>query len=148
MSKIKIKIALAISALFSVLAFAPAFVAADCSNPQTTQEQIQCGATDAAGGKSTSSSNLDSTVKTVINLLSIIVGIVAVIMIIIAGFKYITSAGDSNKVTSAKNTLLYALIGLVIVALAQTIAHFALNEANNPSSSSFHNTTAVYQKWS
>jgi hypothetical protein len=47
-------------------------------------------------------------------------------MIIIGGFKYITSGGDSNNVSSAKNTILYAIIGLIIVALAQTIVRFIL----------------------
>ncbi len=62
----------------------------------------------------------------VINLFSVIVGVVAVIMIIIGGFKYITSAGDSTNVSSAKNTILYAIIGLIIVALSQTIVRFVL----------------------
>ncbi len=45
-------------------------------------------------------------------------------MIIIGGLKYITSAGESSNVTSAKNTIMYAIIGLVIVALAQFIVRF------------------------
>ena len=79
---------------------------------------------DPSGGPS-----VESTVRTVINLLSLIVGIVAVIMIIIGGLKYITSSGDSNNVSSAKNTILYAIVGLVIVALAQVIVRFVLNKA-------------------
>jgi hypothetical protein len=66
-------------------------------------------------------------VKTVVNILSIIAGVVAVIMIIVAGLKYITSSGDASNVSSAKNTLLYAIIGLIIVALAQVIVRFVLN---------------------
>lgn len=65
----------------------------------------------------------------VINVFSVVVGIVAVIMIVYAGFKYITSGGAQEKVTSAKNTILYAIIGLVIVALAQIIVKFVLNKA-------------------
>lgn len=61
-----------------------------------------------------------------VNILSVIVGIVAVIMIIYGGFKYITSGGDSGNVSTAKNTIIYAIIGLVIVALAQFIVHFVL----------------------
>jgi hypothetical protein len=76
------------------------------------------------------SSTINSTVETVINLLSIVVGVVAVIMIIIGGFKYITSSGDSNNVTNAKNTILYAIIGLVVVALAQVIVIFVLDEVS------------------
>ncbi|PJC22634.1 hypothetical protein CO059_02105, partial [candidate division WWE3 bacterium CG_4_9_14_0_2_um_filter_48_10] len=56
---------------------------------------------------------------TVINVISIVVGIIAVIMIIVGGFRYITSGGKQESVAGAKTTILYALIGLVIVALAQ-----------------------------
>lgn len=67
--------------------------------------------------------------RTVINIFSWIVGVIAVIMIIVGGLKYITSGGDSGNVSSAKNTILYALVGLVIVALAQFIVRFVLGQA-------------------
>jgi hypothetical protein len=69
---------------------------------------------------------LTGTVKTVVNVLSVVVGIAAVVMIIIGGFRYITSGGKQESVTAAKNTILYAVIGLVIVALAQVIVRFVL----------------------
>lgn len=65
-------------------------------------------------------------VEDIINIFSVIVGIVAVIMIIVGGFQYIISGGDSGKVGTAKNTILYALIGLVIVAFAQFVVKFIL----------------------
>ncbi len=68
----------------------------------------------------------------IINVISVIVGVIAVIMIIFGGFRYITSGGTSEKITSAKNTLLYAIIGLIIVALAQVIVKFVLNKATTP----------------
>ena len=83
----------------------------------------------AACSTSDSTSKVNSLLTTIINIFSVIVGVVAVIMIIGGGFKYITSGGDSAKVTSAKSTLLYALIGLVVVALAQVIVQFVLNKA-------------------
>lgn len=67
-------------------------------------------------------------IRTVINIFSLIVGVIAVIMIIIGGLKYITSGGDSGNVTSAKNTILYAIVGLIIVALAQIIVRFVLGK--------------------
>ncbi len=70
-------------------------------------------------------------VTTIVNIFSIVVGIVAVIMIVVGGFKYITSGGDSGNITSAKNTIVYAVIGLVIVALAQFIVKFVLNKVNS-----------------
>ena len=76
---------------------------------------------------------VNNIMKLIINIFSIIVGIVAVIMIIVGGLKYITSGGDSNNVTSAKNTILYAIIGLIIVALAQVIVRFVLAQGTGDS---------------
>jgi hypothetical protein len=70
---------------------------------------------------------INAIIKTVIDIFSLVVGVVAVIMIIIGGLKYITSGGDSGNITGAKNTILYAIIGLVVVALAQFIVKFVLN---------------------
>ncbi len=50
-------------------------------------------------------------------------------MIIVGGLKYITSGGDSGNITSAKNTILYAIVGLIVVALAQIIVRFVLQRA-------------------
>ena len=72
---------------------------------------------------------VNSLITTIINIFSVVVGIVAVIFIIYGGFKYITSGGDSGNVTGAKNTILYAIIGLIIVALAQFIVRFVLAKA-------------------
>lgn len=84
---------------------------ADCQDPQAENK-------------------VNGIVTFIINIFSIIVAIIAVIMIIIGGVKYITSGGDSNNVTSAKNTILYAIIGLVIVALAQILVKFVLNKVS------------------
>lgn len=72
---------------------------------------------------------LNRIISEVINLFSIIVGIVAVLMIIVGGFRYIISGGDTGNVTSAKNTILYAIIGLIIVVFAQFIVKFILGKA-------------------
>ena len=71
--------------------------------------------------------SVNDTIALALNLFSAVVGIIAVVMIIVGGIKYITSGGDSGNVTSAKNTILYAVIGLVVVALAQIIVKFVLN---------------------
>jgi hypothetical protein len=68
-------------------------------------------------------------IAAVISILSLAIGIIAVIMIIIAGFKYVTSGGDANRVSSAKNTLLYAIVGIVIAALAQIIVKYVLDQS-------------------
>lgn len=72
---------------------------------------------------------VDNIIKLVINIFSLIVGVVSVIMIIIGGLKYITSGGEGSNITGAKNTILYAIIGLVVVALAQVIVKFVLAKA-------------------
>lgn len=65
--------------------------------------------------------------KRVTNIILYIVGVVAVIMLIIGGIKYVISGGDSKKVTDAKNTVLYAIIGLVIAFLAFAIVNFVIS---------------------
>ena len=64
--------------------------------------------------------------KQVTNTVLYIVGIIAVIMLIIGGIKYVVSGGDSKKVTDAKNTVLYAIIGLIIAFLAFAIVNFVI----------------------
>ncbi len=68
-----------------------------------------------------------NTIGSIISILSYIVGIAAVVMVIIGGFKYITSNGDSSNISSAKNTIIYALIGLAIAVLAQAIVAFVFH---------------------
>ncbi len=71
---------------------------------------------------------VDKLITNVINILSWIVGVIAVIMIIISGFTYVTSGGDSGKINTAKTTLIYAVVGIVIVAFAQAIVQFVLTK--------------------
>ena len=77
------------------------------------------------------SSSVGKLIRTIINVLSVVIGAIAVIMIIIGGFRYITSGGNDTSVTAAKNTILYAIIGLVVVALAQIIVRFTLSKLTN-----------------
>ena len=81
---------------------------------------------DPQASKAQAEADVDNIITTVINIFSLVVGVVSVIMIIIGGLKYITSGGDSGNVSGAKNTILYAIIGLVVVALAQVIVKFVL----------------------
>ncbi len=115
----------AASLVFMGAVLAPAAVLAVDANTSAVCDGLaltggQCGA-EAAG------TGVNGTIKLVINLLSMVVGVISVIMIIIGGLKYVMSSGDSNNVNSAKNTILYALVGLVIVALAQVIVKFVLH---------------------
>lgn len=85
------------------------------------------------GPEDPSKTGVNSTIKLIINIMSLVVGVVSVIMIIIGGLKYITSQGESSNTAGAKNTILYAIVGLVIVALAQVIVAFVLNKVDSTS---------------
>ena len=63
----------------------------------------------------------------IVNIILYVVGIVSVIMLIYGGLRYVLSGGDSKKVTDAKNTILYAIIGLIISILSFAIVNFVLN---------------------
>ena len=60
------------------------------------------------------------------NILTLVVGIAAVIIIIVGGIMFALSNGDSARVNTAKDTILYALVGLVVAALGQAIIRFVL----------------------
>ena len=55
------------------------------------------------------------------------VGIISVIMLIYGGLRYVVSGGDSKKVTDAKNTIIYAIIGLIVSILSYAIVNFVIN---------------------
>ena len=65
-------------------------------------------------------------VSNVLNTVYFVSGIVAVIVIILAGYKYTTSIGDSGAITKAKTSILHAVIGLVVIALAFVITWFVI----------------------
>jgi hypothetical protein len=104
------------------------------SDSCTSEKQIEncinsrpAGMTDADKQKACNPQRgIESLITTILNVFSAIVGSIAVIMIIIGGFKYVTSAGDSNSATSARNTILFAIVGLIIVVFAQIIVRFVL----------------------
>lgn len=65
--------------------------------------------------------------NTIISVALGLIGFLAVVMIIYGGFQYVMSAGDSGKVKSAKNTILYGIVGLVVALLAYAIINFVIN---------------------
>ncbi|HEV2412506.1 MAG TPA: hypothetical protein VGS28_01730 [Candidatus Saccharimonadales bacterium] len=67
-------------------------------------------------------------IKDTLNLLSFIVGAASVIMLIIGGMRYVLSGGDSNAISSAKNTIIYAMVGLAITLFAQIIVLFVIGK--------------------
>ena len=71
--------------------------------------------------------SLQDQIKTVVNVLLFILGVIAVIMIIIGGIRYTTSNGDQANVKAAKDIILYAVVGLVVAILAYAIVNFVLD---------------------
>lgn len=78
-----------------------------------------------------SGGDLNTMIRTVINAIVFIVGMVAVVMIILGGVNYATSQGDAGKVKKGKDTILYGIIGLVISILAFAIVNFVLGALQN-----------------
>lgn len=110
--------------------------AADTTDAQTKSDlcsgvNATSAGTDANGNPVTTcadtSGSISNTVANLINLFSLIIGLTAVIMIMVGGFKYVTASGDSSKVSSAKTTITYAIVGLIIVLMAQSLVHFVIN---------------------
>jgi hypothetical protein len=66
--------------------------------------------------------------NTVTNILLFLIGAVSVVMLIIGGIRYVVSGGDQGAVTSAKNTILYAIIGIVIAFLAFAAVRFVTDQ--------------------
>ncbi len=86
------------------------------------------GGADAAKPNSTPSSLFGDggVFPKIANLLIFLVGALAVIMLIWGGLQYVISAGDSKRVESAKNTILYSIIGIVVAILAYAIVNFVV----------------------
>jgi hypothetical protein len=101
---------------------------ADCSNPSAgTGSSAIC--TDDSTTKGNPNDNpVTDKLKDIANIIAYIAGASAVILILVGSIQYITSAGDSSKINNAKNTIIYALIGIVIIALAVSIIEFVLNK--------------------
>ena len=70
----------------------------------------------------------EDVITPVINTLLFLIGTIAVIMIIVGGIRYTLSAGDTSNVAAAKNTILYAVIGLIIAILSFAIVNFVIDQ--------------------
>ena len=122
----KLKTLLAVFAVvavgFAPVVFAPGVLAVSpiaeaCDSSSNTENRL-CG---------NQNEDADTLIKTVVNTMLFIVGLLSVIMIIIAGISYTTSGGDSGKVSKAKNTLTYSIVGLVVAFLAYAIVNWVFN---------------------
>ena len=105
----------------TLLAAPPAYAAITCSNAADCASQGQ-----KKVGGDTNTTTLEEQIKTITNILLFVIGAIAVIAIIIGGIRYVTSNGDSGATKSAKDTVLYAVIGLVVAILAFAIVNFVV----------------------
>jgi|SRR5665213_1045396 len=136
----RILLSIAMVGMFAMPALVPAAVYAD-NSPALVGNLCQGANFDTttvnANDAKTINSNCGDTstglgpkIAHLINIFSAIIGIAAVVVIIYAGFRYVTSAGSQDGVKAAKDAIIYAIIGLVVVALAQAIVHFVINGLN------------------
>ena len=72
-----------------------------------------------------------TTLNNIINVVIGVIGFIAVIVIILGGVQYTTSAGESAKVKKAKDTIMYGIIGLIVALLAYSIVNFVLSNLFN-----------------
>lgn len=128
----KILLTAVITVLFTSLAITSTAAAYNPLDPVcsgSTANSPSCA--DRSRSQTPSSNSIygpDGILTKIAQIVSIIVGIASVIMIIIAGLMFVTSGGDSNRVSTARNTVIYAIVGIVITALAQSIIIFVLNK--------------------
>ncbi|MBQ3445238.1 hypothetical protein IJG29_00685 [Candidatus Saccharibacteria bacterium] len=95
----------------------------------------------ASGCDGGSDQEISDSIVTIINAIIAILGLVAVIVIVYGGIQYMTSAGDSSKLKRAKDTILYAVIGLIISVLAFAITNFTISIIKSSGSSSSNDST-------
>lgn len=96
---------------------------------QGTNLDVTQTTTGGCNNSTATNDNFQALLTKVINIFTVVVGVIAVVMIIVGGLRYITSGGDTGRVGAAKTTIIYALVGLVVVALAQLIVHFVLTQS-------------------
>ncbi|MDB5186546.1 MAG: rane protein of unknown function [Candidatus Saccharibacteria bacterium] len=86
-----------------------------------------CGGQSASAVCKAQGDSATSMAQIITNTLLLLLGIVSVIMIIIGGIRYTTSAGDASRIKAAKDTIMYSVVGLVVALLAYGIVTFVAN---------------------
>ena len=131
MTKEKIKrFIIVLSLVFTVIAIPAAPVGAVnvFKNNDDVTKLCEDGATKDSAVCASKGDDVGDLIQKIVNVLLFIIGTVSVIMIIIGGIRYTTSNGDSNQVTAAKNTILYAVIGVIVSLLAFAITAFVVDQ--------------------
>lgn len=114
-------------AVFAVtgLAFAGSVATVDTVVASNHTKDVKDGITGIGGNtEGRKADALTNIIERIINILLFIIGVIAVIMIIVGGIRYTTSNGDSAQLTSAKNTILYSIVGVVVAIMAYAIVNW------------------------
>jgi hypothetical protein len=121
---------IAIPVVLPAVAHAAPAAGVDINNclAQGSGFSVDSGASCANPGTAGGTTKINTLITDVVNIFSAVVGVISVIMIIVGGFQYITSGGDTGKVGTAKTTIIYAIVGLVVVAFSQFLVQFVLNK--------------------
>jgi uncharacterized membrane protein len=93
-----------------------------------TSDSAVCQDSNPAHGTGNPLLGPNGTIRKATTILSVIAGVVAVIIIVICGLRMVVSGGDAARVKQAREGIIYALIGLVVIILAQPIIGFVLNK--------------------
>lgn len=117
-------IVLSIAAVFA-FAVAPV-VAGGTLVSAAPKDEICKGINNGGACNQSGTNNLSVYIRNIVNILLFIIGAVAVIMIIIGGLRYVLSGGDSSSTKSAKDTVLYSVVGLIIAVSAYAIVNFVV----------------------
>jgi hypothetical protein len=101
---------------------------------ETESSKFACeGAQDGSAGTSctdeSSADTVSKIIRVAIGIFQAIIGVISLFVIILSGLNYVTAGGDAGKVKTARERIIYAVIGLIIVGVAQIIVQFALNRA-------------------
>ena len=106
--------------------FTPAVSAANginiCSNGN--ESSVYCK------NKNTGETQVNGIIKTIVEVLLTAVGVISIIMIVIGGIMFALSSGDAQKAAKARNTVLYAVVGLAVSLFASAIVNFVFNRFN------------------
>ena len=116
----------------TVISAAPAFAA--CTGDPTTDGLAGGAECSKGASQSTNLFGTGGIFTVAANTLIFLVGAIAVIYLIIGGLRYVVSGGDSKAVTAAKDTILYAIVGIVVAVISYAVVNFvisALAKANN-----------------
>lgn len=114
----------------TALALVAVFVPTNAFAANDLQGGIDAAKPDGAAGTTTLFGD-GSIFNTVVNILLFLIGAISVVMLIIGGIRYTVSAGNSTSVTGAKNTILYAIVGLIVAFLAFAIVNWVLKALTN-----------------